>query len=119
MAMKEVEFVTLIHYGFIHIFRLLSGPKGSATYGILTSVPYQKVWENNIDPEESFDDYTKNMDKTLSEPNMAYFDTKSYVLSLSQYHCKVSKNHESIQQNSESWQHCCSCFSFHSFFSLK
>lgn len=31
------------------------------------------------------------MEKTLTEPNMAYFDTKSYVLSLSQYHCKVSR----------------------------
>ena len=32
------------------------------------------------------------MDKTLSEPNVAYFDTKSYVLSLRQYQCKVSAN---------------------------
>ena len=73
-------------------YRIYTGPKDSALYGVLTSGPYKIVMENNIDFETSFNNWEKNMKITLSEPNAAYFDTKSYVLNHKKFKCKVSKS---------------------------
>ena len=73
-------------------YRIYTGPKDSALYGVLTSGPYKIVMENNIDFKKSFNNWEKNMKITLSEPKAAYFDTKSYVLNHKNFKCKVSKN---------------------------
>ena len=63
--------------------------KDTSIYSVLTTPQFEKVFKNNVDEELSFGDWIQNMEKTLNEPDRAFFHIKSYVTNNEEYRCKV------------------------------
>ena len=63
--------------------------KDTSIYSVLTTPQFEKVYKNNVDEELSFGDWIQNMEKTLNEPDRAFFHIKSYVSNNEDYRCKV------------------------------
>ena len=58
-----------------YLYRLYTGPNYSYVSQILSSPAYKKVMEKNVHLELSFNDWSIGMEKTLKEPQKAYFGT--------------------------------------------
>ena len=63
--------------------------KDTSIYSVLTTPQFEKVFKSNVDEELSFGDWIQNMEKTLNEPDRAFFHIKSYVSNNEDYRCKV------------------------------
>ena len=80
----------LIIFKFYFVcFRLYSGPKDTSLSSALYSAAFEKVFENNVDQDKTFGNWIANMEKTVQEPNRAFFDIKSHVQNNEAYKCKV------------------------------
>ena len=60
-------------------FRLYSGPKETVIFNVLSSSPYKKVMEKNIDLETSFNSNKESVEKTIHEAKRAFFQFASVV----------------------------------------
>ena len=59
---------------YFYLYRLYTGPKDSYRFQVLSSQPYRKVMEKNVNLELSFNDNLSiSIDKTHKEPKRAYF----------------------------------------------
>ena len=67
---------------------MYSDAKDTSMYSVLNSVTFEKVLRNNVD-ESTFGNPITNMEKTIQEPNRAFFQIVSEVLNSEAYKCKV------------------------------
>ena len=74
-------------------FRLYSGAKDTSVSTALYSPAFEKVLKNNVN-DKTFGDWIENMEKTVQEPNRAFFQMKSVVQNNEAYKCKVNMKHE-------------------------
>ena len=72
---------------YIYTHRLYTGPKDDYVFNVLSSPAYKKVMENNIDLENSFNDYDISIEKTLKEAKKALF---SHSYSSANSDCQVN-----------------------------
>ena len=70
-------------------FRLYSGAKDTSISSALYSAAFESVFENNVDKDKTFGNWIENMEKTVNEPNRAYFYIKADVQNNDAYKCKV------------------------------
>ena len=74
-------------------FRLYSGAKDTSVSTALYSPAFEKVLKNNVN-DKTFGDWIENMEKTVQEPNRAFFQMKSVVQNNEAYKCKVNMKYE-------------------------
>ena len=53
---------------------MYTGPKDTYRLQVLSTSAYEKVMQNNVNLELSFNDKSISIEKTLKEPKRAYFD---------------------------------------------
>ena len=58
------------------IHRLYTGLKDSWVFNVLSSPAYKKVMENNVKLDLSFNDWDISVEKTLTEPQSAFFQNQ-------------------------------------------
>ena len=68
---------------------MYSDAKDTSLSSALYSAAFEKVFENNVDQDKTFGNWIENMEKTVQEPNRAYFHIKSDVQNNEVYKCKV------------------------------
>ena len=73
--------------------RLYTGPKDGYTFNVLSGPAYKKVMKNNVDFERSFNEWDVSKERTLTEPQKAYFsNSESSINYKPKYKCKVNFN---------------------------
>ena len=71
---------------YFYLHRIYTSLNGTYSFNVLSSPPYKKVMENNIDLEHSFNKWSLSKEKTLKEPKGAYF---SHSESSAKFDCQV------------------------------
>ena len=79
-------------------FRLYSGAKDTSVSSALYSPALKKVFENNVN-NNTFGNWIENMEKTLQQPNRAFFYITSIVQNNEAYKCKVNMKKYIIRKN--------------------
>ena len=80
------RFIYAITVRISYIHRLYTRPKDGYEIDVLSSPAYEKVMENNVKLDLSFNDLYISIEKTLKEPKSALFAKSYYGLP---WHCQV------------------------------
>ena len=76
---------------FCRLYTQGSAKKSSTFYSLLSTPLYQKVMENNVDIERTFQGkFVSGLDIVLSESNSAYIYIKYVMENYKAYECKVN-----------------------------
>ena len=84
-------------YLFVY-FRLYSGARDTSVSSALYSPALKKVFESNVN-NNTFGNWIENMEKTLQQPNRAFFYITSIVQNNEAYKCKVNMKKYIIRKN--------------------
>ena len=75
---------------------MYSGSKDLSVSSALYSPAFEKVFKNNVN-DQTFGNWIENMEKTVQEPNRAFFLIKSAVQNNEAYKCKVNLEKKSCR----------------------
>ena len=81
---RRFIYASTVRMSYIH--RLYTGPNDGYEIDVLSSPAYEKVMENNVKLDLSFNDLYMSIEKTLKEPKSALFAKSYYGLP---WHCQV------------------------------
>ena len=76
---------------YFELCRLHTGEHGGFFYRVLQTEMFNKVWQNNVYPQLSFDKtVTEGLETTLQTPYSCYFFTSYVIPNIKGFDCKVN-----------------------------